>query len=132
MALPFFRRKRAAADAPLCRRRSFDELRLFHVLKDDVGWDGATAYALTKALAQQPPDTLAIRDILVLHGGFSERAAQAFIGIFEARSEGAATRGDLDRTCRKLKSDMWRVGVAIAGFNLATQGLAVGLVLGLN
>lgn len=65
---------------------------------------------------------------MIVHGAGSNE----FIGIFEARSEGAATRGDLDRTCRKLKSDMWRVGVAIAGFNLATQGLAVGLVLGLN
>lgn len=80
MALSFLQRKHAtSAAAPIEGRRPFNELRLFHVLKDDVGWDEATAYALTEALAQRPLDTLAIRDILVLHGGFSERAAHAFI-----------------------------------------------------
>lgn len=60
-------------------RQPFDQLRLFHILRDEVGWSDEASRALTEALAQRPWDTLAIRDILVLHGGFSEETAHAFI-----------------------------------------------------
>lgn len=68
-----------APESGLEGRKPFDQLRLFHILRDEVGWSDEASRALTEALAQRPWDTLAIRDILVLHGGFSEETAHAFI-----------------------------------------------------
>ena len=75
---------------------------------------------------------LELQEMLVHGAGWDSSTANEFIGIFEARFEDVATRGDLDRTYHQMKSEMWRMGITIAGFNVATQGLAVGLILGLN
>lgn len=79
-------------------REPFDQLRLFHILRDQVGWSDEASRALTEALAQRPWDTLAIRDILVLHGGFSDETAHAFIydgfGVKRADSVEALLSGE--------------------------------------
>lgn len=67
------------AESALDGREPFDQMRLFHILRDQVGWSDETTYALTEALAQRPWDTLAIRDILVLHGGWTDETAHRFI-----------------------------------------------------
>ena len=56
-----------------------NELHAYEVLTDEVGWDDETARALLEALRKDPPDTLALRDVLVLRGGLSEELARNII-----------------------------------------------------
>lgn len=56
-----------------------NELWAYEVLTDEVGWDDETARALLAALRKDPPDTLALRDVLVLRGGLPEELARSII-----------------------------------------------------
>ena len=67
-----------------------NELHAYEVLTDEVGWDDETARALLEALRKDPPDTLALRDVLVLRGGLSEELARSIIyGTLGAEAAGA-------------------------------------------
>lgn len=56
-----------------------NELHAYEVLTERVGWDDETARALLAALREDPPDTLTLRDVLVLRGGLPEDVARAII-----------------------------------------------------
>ena len=56
-----------------------NELHAYEVLTERVGWDDETARALLAALRKDPPDTLELRDVLVLRGGLPEDVARAII-----------------------------------------------------
>lgn len=75
---------------------------------------------------------LALSDLLVDAAGWDRDTARDFIQIFESRFDEVATKRNLEMLKAELRSELWRMGITIAGLNLAAQSIAVGLIVGLN
>ena len=75
---------------------------------------------------------LALSDLLVDGAGWDQGTAHDFIELFESRFDEVATKRDLETLKAELRSELWRMGITVAGINLAAQSVAVGLIVGLN
>ena len=75
---------------------------------------------------------LDLSDLLTDDLGWDRNTARNFIYIFESRFNEVATNRDLEALKAELKSELWRMGITIAGLNFAAQSVAVGLIVGLN
>ena len=79
-----------------------------------------------------PTYPLALSDLLVDGAGWDQGTAHDFIELFESRFDEVATKRDLETLKAELRSELWRMGITVAGINLAAQSVAVGLIVGLN
>ena len=69
---------------------------------------------------------LALSDLLVDGAGWDRGTAHDFIQLFESRFDEVATKRDLETLKAEIGSELWRMGITVAGINLAAQSVAVG------